>query len=58
MVVESFALAILATVVTAIVIALLIRDSRVHRRPSTRWSGSRRRHRHARGERPRHRRAA
>jgi hypothetical protein len=55
MVVESFGLAILATVVTAIVIALLIRDPRVHQRPSMRSSGSRRRHRH---ERPRHRRAA
>jgi hypothetical protein len=58
MVVESFGLAILATVVTAIVIALLIRDPRLHQRPSMRSSGSRCRHRSARGERPRHRRAA
>jgi hypothetical protein len=58
MVIESFSLTILATVVTAIVIVLLIRDPRVHQRPPTRWSGSRRRHRHVRGERPRHRRAA
>ncbi|HEV8143423.1 MAG TPA: hypothetical protein VGQ77_11215 [Methylomirabilota bacterium] len=55
MVVESCGLAILATVVTAIVIALLIHDPRVHQRPSMRSSGSRRRHRQ---ERPRHRRAA
>jgi hypothetical protein len=58
MVVESFALAILATVVTAIVIALLIHDPRVDQRPSTRASASRRRPRHARSARPRHRRAA
>jgi len=58
MVDESFALAILATVVTAIVVVLLIRDPRLHQRPVSPWSGSRRRRRHGRRERPRHRRAA
>jgi len=58
MVVESFGLAILATVVTAIVVVLLIHAPRVRQRPPARWSGSRRRRRYARGERPRHRRAA
>jgi hypothetical protein len=58
MVYESLALTILATVVTAIVVVLLIRDPRVHQRPLSPWSGSRRRGRRGRGERPRHRRAA
>jgi hypothetical protein len=57
MVYESFALAVLATVVTAIVVVLLIRDPRLHQPPASRWSGARRSRRHAR-ERPRHRRAA
>jgi hypothetical protein len=57
MVYESFALALLATVVTAIVVVLLIRDPRLHQPPASRWSGARRSRRHAR-ERPRHRRAA
>jgi hypothetical protein len=58
MVYESFALAVLATVVTAIVVVLLIRDPRLHQPPVSRWSGARRPRRHARRERPRHRRAA
>ena len=58
MVYESFALAVLAAVVTAVVVVLIIRDPRVHQPPTSRWSGARRRRRHAGRERPRHRRAA
>jgi len=55
---ESLALAILAAVVTAIVVVLLIRDPRTHQRPNARAWTSRRRRRHNGRERPRHRRAA
>jgi hypothetical protein len=58
MVIESWGLTILATAVTAIVIALLIRDPDLHRRPSARSADSRRRRRSTRDARPRHRRAA
>jgi len=55
---ESLALAVLAAVVTTIVVILLIRDPRTHLPPSARTLGSRRRRRHVGRERPRHRRAA
>jgi len=58
MVYESFGLAVLATVVTAIVVVLLIRDPRLQQPPVSRWSATRRPQRHARRERSRHRRAA